>query len=82
MVRTQIQLTDEQWKALRKMAAERNLSLAELVRQGVSILLRSYGLVTREERWERACSAVGRFRSGRKDLSQKHDEHLAEALDS
>ena len=80
MVRTQIQLTDEQWKTLRKMAAERNLSLAELVRQGVNILLRSYGLVSREERWERALAAVGRFRSGRKDLSRKHDEHLAEAL--
>ena len=35
MVRTQIQLTEEQSMTLKKMAAQRNMSMDELIRQGI-----------------------------------------------
>lgn len=79
MVRTQIQLTDEQAAALKKLAAGRNESVAELIRRGVDTLLRSISPVTPDERRHRAIAVAGRFRSGRKDLSSEHDKHLAEA---
>ena len=39
MVRTQIQLTEEQAEGLKRLAAERGVSMAELVRQSVQRLL-------------------------------------------
>ncbi len=78
MVRTQIQLTEEQAAKLKKMAADRHVSLAELIRQGVDVVLRS-GAVSEEEKRERAIAAAGRFRSGKHDVSSRHDEYLAEA---
>jgi hypothetical protein len=78
MVPTQIQLTEEQSKALKKMAAQRNLSMAELIRQGIDFYLRACGTISQEERRQRAIKAAGRFHSGLTDLSGKHDEYLAE----
>ena len=81
MVRTQIQLTEKQSKALKKIASEKHVSLAELIRQGVSTIMKT-GEVSIEERKERAIAAAGRFRSGKKDISARHDEYLAEAFRS
>ena len=78
MVRTQIQLTEEQSKALKKAAAQRNLSMAELIRQGIDFYLRACGTISQEERRQRAIKAAGQFHSGLTDLSEKHDEYLAE----
>jgi hypothetical protein len=78
MIRTQIQLTDEQATALKRLAAKRHESVAELIRQGVEILLRSISGVSSEERRRRAITVAGRFHSGRPDLSTKHDKYLAE----
>jgi len=79
MIRTQIQLTEKQASELKKLAALRGISMAELIRQGVEIILRSANIVDQEERRKRALEVIGRFHSGRSDLSKKHDEHLAEA---
>lgn len=81
MIRTQVQLTEEQWRMLRQVASERQLSLAELVRQGVDVLLSQRTDLSRESRWERAASIVGRFSSGQNDLSSQHDKLLAEAYE-
>lgn len=81
MVRTQIQLTEEQSKALKKIASKKRVSLAELIRQGVSTIMKT-GEVSIEERKERAIAAAGRFRSGKKDISVRHDAYLAEAFGS
>ena len=43
MVRTQIQLTKQQSATLRKLAASRGVSAAELIRQGVDLYLRQSG---------------------------------------
>ena len=78
MVRTQIQLTDEQAIALKRLAAKRHESMAELIRQGVAVLLRSVTSVSSEERRQRAIAVAGSFHSGKHDLSTKHDQYLSE----
>jgi Arc/MetJ-type ribon-helix-helix transcriptional regulator len=67
MMRTQIQLTDKQAERLRALARERGLSLSELVRQAVDLLLQTEGTQSWEARKQRALGAVGRFASGRGD---------------
>lgn len=77
MVRTQIQLTDEQAARLRRIAAERGVSMAAVIREAVE----SVGLGGSDDvRWERAMSAVGCGSSGRGDVAAEHDRHLAEIL--
>ncbi|HIC92587.1 MAG TPA: ribbon-helix-helix protein, CopG family [Syntrophaceae bacterium] len=80
MVRTQIQLTEEQVKILRKLASSRNLSIAALIRQAVDNLISSSTIVDMEERRKRAIEAAGRFSSGLSDLSTEHDKYLEEAF--
>jgi len=80
MVRTQIQLTEDQAKTLKRLAHSRHLSVAELIRQAVESLIRSGGGVDLEERRKRALDIVGRFSSGKRDISREHDNYLAEAF--
>ncbi len=80
MIRTQVQLTEEQARALRNLASARQVSVAELIRQSVDTLIRSSGEIDTEERRRRAIAAAGRFHSGASDISAKHDEYLAEAF--
>lgn len=80
MIRTQIQMKKEQIDYLKKMASVQHLSVAELIRRGVDILINSSGFIDIEERRRRAISAAGRFRSGISDLSEKHDRYYSETL--
>ena len=80
MVRTQIQLTEEQARSLKRLAASRQVSIAELIRQGVDTVLRSNTGIDLDEKRRRAIAAAGRFRSGQRDISEKHDKFLAETL--
>lgn len=79
MVRTQVQLPEEQIAILRRMAAEEGVSVSELVRRGVARLLESRLKPTREELWKRARSIIGKYDSGKTDIAQRHDDYLAEA---
>jgi hypothetical protein len=80
MVRMQIQLTEEQVKALRKIAMTRHLSVAEIIRRAVDALIKSSSTVGQDERLKRALEIVGKFSSGKRDISRKHDDYLADAL--
>ena len=80
MVRTQIQLTEEQVKALKIMSLSRHLSVAEIIRQAVDTIIRTNTMVDIEERRKMAIDIVGRFSSGKRDISRKHDTYLAEAF--
>lgn len=79
MIRTQIQLTEKQAQALKKLAARRGVSVAELVRQAVERALETEE-EAETEKWRRAGEAVRhiRFRSGHTDISVEHDKYLAE----
>ena len=79
MVRTQIQLTEDQTKALKKIAQSRHLSVAELIRKAVDTIIKSSTVVNAEERHKRAMEIVGKFGSGKRDVSKKHDLYLTEA---
>ena len=80
MIRTQVQLTEEQVRALRSLSSARRVSVAELIRQSVGVLIRSAREIDIEERRRRAIAAAGRFHSGASDISTKHDEYLEEAF--
>jgi hypothetical protein len=80
MLRTQVQLRQEQLQALRQLSAATGKSLAELIRQGVEQYLALRQRPGREQQIERALGVAGRFSSGSADGSQEHDRHLAEAL--
>jgi hypothetical protein len=73
-------LTEEQVKALKKIAVSRHLSIAEIIRQAVDTVIRTNTIVDIEERRKRAIDIVGRFSSGKRDISRKHDTYLVEAF--
>lgn len=80
VVRTQIQLTEDQARHVKRVAAERGVSMATVIRQGVDLLLRSTETaVSDDEREARAISAAGRFRSGGGDGAVEHDRYLRDA---
>ncbi len=81
MVRTQIQLTEEQVSLLKKRAAEEGVSLAEIIRRSVDAYLHNMPAANDETRRQRAIQAAGRFSSGQRDLADKHDEYLSEAYE-
>lgn len=81
MVRTQVQLPEEDLTALRRLAAEEGVSVSELVRRGVRQMLDDQGKPSREELWERAMSVAGKYRSGKTDIARRHDHYLAEIMD-
>ena len=76
MVRTQIQLTEEQARALREVAAREGRSMADVIRTSLDQALRSRGVFDREETKRRALAAIGRFRSGADDVARDHDRYL------
>ena len=82
MVRTQIQVTEQQWAFVKDVAAKEHVSMAEVIRQGIDTLFRAAVTVRPEERVRRAIKATGRFHSGRSDVSARHDDHLADAYKS
>ena len=80
MIRTQIQLTEKQAEALRKISLKQRVSMAELIRKGVDSITHSALIIDSEERKKRAIHAAGKFRSGKSDISEKHDDYLTEAM--
>jgi Ribbon-helix-helix protein, copG family len=80
MVRTQIQLPEQQVTLLKRLAAQQHVSMAELIRRAVDLFTLSPDATNIKEQRERAIAAVGRFHSGRGDLAARHDDYLAEAF--
>lgn len=79
MVRTQIQLTEEQVRLLREMAATGRESMASLIRRAVDQFL----LNRKPDRmtlYRQAESVLGKYEAGVVDISIEHDRYLAEAF--
>lgn len=79
MLRTQIQLREDQSRKLKEMAAEYDVSVAELIRQGIDLLIQSSPEATLEEKRLRATAVIGIADSGITDLATNHDHYLDEA---
>ena len=82
MVRTQIQLTEQQLRRLRAKAREHGISLAEVIRQCVDFALADE-INDRAELYERASQIIGRFpdKRGATNLAQEHDSYLEKAFE-
>jgi Arc/MetJ-type ribon-helix-helix transcriptional regulator len=78
--RTQIQLSPHQAERLRALAGSRHVSVAELIRDGVDKILEQAAVNEADSKIERALNVSGRFRSGQKDVAERHDEYLVDAF--
>lgn len=79
MIRTQVQMEEGQIEWLRAEAGARGVSVSQLIREGIT-LFRAREERFPEEKKKRALAAVGRFSSGASDVSERHDNYLAEAF--
>lgn len=80
MVRTQIQLPEQQVSTLKRLAMQQHVSMAELIRRAVDLFTTSPDADNLQERRQRALAAAGRFHSGCSDVAERHDDYLAEAF--
>lgn len=80
MIRTQIQLTEEQARALKTLAAAEGRSMADLIRESVEIYIASGPPRAPEQIRDEALGLIGKYNSGMSDLSKNHDLYLAEDL--
>jgi len=79
MVRTKLQLSEDQTKAIKRITAAQGTSMAEVIRRAVDEVIISSPAGDWKERHRRALAIVGKFRSGKRDISRNHDRCLAEA---
>ena len=78
MLRTQIQLKEEQMEWLRSKARTKGISVSQLIRESIKFY-QTHEEHLPEDRKKKALEAVGRFSSGTSDVSERHDNYLAEA---
>jgi predicted transcriptional regulator len=91
MIRTMVQLTEEQLKALKELAKARQTSVASLVRESVSQYVATEKQdAEREEKRQRALEFVRKIKrgeiqfrdiEGKTDLSTNHDDYFVEAAE-
>ena len=89
MIRTMVQLTEEQLKALKELAKARKTSVASLVRESVAqYVATATEADSREEKRQRALAFIKyieehpeEFRDieGKTDVSVNHDEYFVQA---
>ncbi|MBN1453675.1 MAG: ribbon-helix-helix protein, CopG family [Anaerolineales bacterium] len=91
MIRTMVQLTEEQLKALKELAKARKTSVASLVRESVAqYVAEATKEAEREEKWRQAIEFLDyidhhpdEFRDveGKSDVSTNHDEYFVQAIE-
>ena len=80
MVRTQVQLTEQESEALKNASRRTGLSIAELIRQSVDRFLQEANSTAAPGPGRLAAlQVVGRFNSGLTDVSARFDDYLDEA---
>lgn len=80
LTRKQIQFTAQQARALRREASRRGVSESALVREFVDRALTPTSASPTARQRQRLLRAIGRYRSGLKDMSVAHDRYLADAF--
>ena len=81
LIRTQVQLTEEQARALKVRSCDEERSMAGLLRESDLENLADQPARDHRSLLDRACGLIGRFRSGYSDVAENHDQHLDEAYD-
>ena len=82
MVRSQIQLTEDQHRRLKRWARKLGISMAEAIRRCVADRLAVVEAApTRASLVREALGVVGRYSdpAGKSDVARRHDETLADA---
>jgi hypothetical protein len=81
MIRTQIQLTEEQARLLRECSRASHESIASIIRKAVDQFL----MTRKPDRYalyRQASTIVGKYKAGIHDISVDHDRYLEEAFKS
>ncbi|PXF57297.1 MAG: CopG family transcriptional regulator [Deltaproteobacteria bacterium] len=81
MVRTQIQLTEQQARLLRELSRTSSEPIAALIRRAVDQFL----ITRKPDRsalYRQASTIVGKYKAGVHDISIEHDRYLKEAFRS
>jgi negative regulator of replication initiation len=73
VIRTQIQFEKESYEKLKAKSKASGDSISEIVRRSLDSTIDSQEA---DQMWARAFQSMGKFESGLKDLSNKHDEYL------
>lgn len=77
MVRTQVQFTEEQYRAIKELSRQSGEPIAAIVRRAVDRLL----LTRKPDRsalYRIASEVAGKYEAGGADISVKHDDYLDE----
>jgi predicted transcriptional regulator len=78
MIRTQIQLTEDQFTQLKLIAGRVNQSMAALIRMAIGRFMKTEPMQSDEDVRKRALAAIGKFRSNVSNLSTHHDKYLSQ----
>ncbi len=76
MIRTQVSLTEEQMRRLRREALRRHMSLASIIRDAVDQVVPDED-VQRRERIDALLAVAGSAASGTGSVAREHDDVLA-----
>lgn len=76
MIKTQIQLDEWQYDAIKKLGSQSSRSMAEVIREGVSLLLKKQSGAVRRDLKQLA----GKYRAGDVADLKEHDRHWAGAI--
>jgi hypothetical protein len=78
MIRTQVQLRENQYETLKEISRTSGESIAALIRRAVDQLLLVRG-PDRKALYRGAHSVVGKYTASESDISVEHDRYLDEA---
>ena len=81
MVRTQIQLTEDQARKLRELSLSSNESVASLIRNAIDRFLVT-GKPNRAAQYRQALSLAGKYTTDQPDTAVEHDRYLEKAFGS
>jgi len=79
MIRTQIQLTEDQARLLRDLSRSNRESMASLIRRAIDQFLMSRK-PDRSALYRQASTIIGKYEAGARDISVEHDRYLEEAF--
>lgn len=79
MIRTQIQLSEPQYRRLKALSAAQRRSLSDLIREAVDAHL-SHGPASRAALYRDASAVIGRYQADVEDAAEGHDRYLADSF--